>query len=238
MYMYYKAGTALYIMSAIATILFIIGTLFKTYRWKKKQNLRFSFKGSIISFVKVLFAQILFQFHLLEQSILKWITYILILWGFLGLLAHTSFLAFLSHFILPTSPVSEFFYQGKGKILLDVWGDIWGTALLVGPIIAIIARYVFKRMELSDMAKDYFAIILLISISMTGFIGEIIRVEESATSPTYIGLIRNHLTISLLFIIYIPFSKMCQSFIKPIEQFFVPLGKNDKVNVIFKRSKG
>ena len=225
MYMYYKAGTALYIMAAIAVVLFIIGTLFKIYRWKKKQNLRFSFKGSIVGFVKVLFSQVLFQLHLFKQSVLQWVTYILILWGFLGLLADTSFLAFLSHFLPPASPVSEFFYQGRGKILLDVWGDIWGTALLVGPIIAFIARYVFKRMELSEIAKDYFAIILLIAISTTGFFGEIIRVKESAASPTYIGLIRNHLTISLLFIIYIPFSKMCRSFIKPIGQFFVPLGK-------------
>ena len=75
------------------------------------------------------------------------------------------------------------------------------------------------------MAKDYFAIILLLSIAITGFIGEIIRVEESATSLNYIGLIRNHLTISLLFIIYIPFSKLCLNFIKPMEQFFVPSGK-------------
>ena len=221
MYMYYKAGTALYIMSAIAVIIFLIGTLFKIYRWKKKQNLQFSSKGGIVGFVKVIFSQVLFQLHLLRQSVLQWVTYILILWGFLGLLAHTSFLAFLSYFVPLASPVSEFFYQGKGKILLDVWGDIWGIALLVGPIIAIIARYVFKRMELNDIARDYFAIILLLAISVTGFIGEIIRVKETAVSPNYIGLMRNHLTISLLFIIYIPFSKLCRSFIKPIEQFFV-----------------
>lgn len=225
MYMYYQAGTALYIMAATAVILFIIGTLFKIYRWKKKQNLQFSSQGGILSFIKVLISQVLFQLHLLKQSVLQWVICMLILWGFLGLLAQTSFLAFLSHFLPPASPVSEYFYQGTGKILLDVWGDIWGTALFVGPIIAFIARYVFKRMELDEIARDYFAIILLIAISTTGFFGEIIRVEESAASPAYIGLIRNHLTISLLFIIYMPFSKMCRSFIKPIRQFFVPVSK-------------
>lgn len=222
MYMYYKAGTALYIMSAIAVILFIMGTLFKIYRYKKRQKLHFSSIEGIFGIIKIIFSQVLLQLHLLKQSLVQWITCILILWGFLGLLVQASLLRFLSHFVPPASPLTEFFYQGKGKILLDVWGDFWGTALLVGTIIAIVARYVFKKTELNSIAKDYFAIILLLSICVTGFLGEIIRMKETATSPAYIGLIRNHLTISLLFIIYIPFSKMCRTFIKPMEQFFVP----------------
>jgi len=221
MYMYYKAGTGLYIMSAIAVIIFILGALFKIYRWKSKHNLHLSAQEGISGIVRVMFSHLLLQLHLLKLSFVHWVVCILILWGFLGLLAHTSLLAFLSYFISPSSPSVEFFYQGKGRILLDVWGDIWGTALLVGPLMAVVARYVLKKRELNSIAQDYFAILLLLAISVTGFLAEFIRMKETAVSPTYIGLIRNHLIISLLFIAYIPFSRMCRSFVKPMEQLFI-----------------
>ena len=221
MYMYYKAGTGLYVMSAIAVIIFIMGAFFKIYRWKNKHNLHLSAKEGIAVILRVIFFHLLLQLHLLKRSFVQWVICILILWGFLGLLAQTSLLAFLSHFISPASPLFGFVYQGKGKILLDVWGDIWGTALLVGPIMAVVARYVLKKRELNSIAQDYFAILLLLAISVTGFLGEFIRVKETAASPTYIGLIRNHLTISLLFIAYIPFSRLCRTFVKPMEQLFL-----------------
>lgn len=219
--MYYRAGTGLYVMSAIAVIVFVVGSFFKIYRWKKRQNLHLSAKEGISGILRVIFSQLLLQLHLLKQGSLHWVVCILILWGFLGLLAQTSLLAFLSHFVSQNSPLVEFFYQGKGKIMLDVWGDICGTALLVGPIMAVVARYILKKSELSSIAKDYFALLLLLAISITGFFGEVIRVKETAASPAYIGLIRNHLTISLLFIAYIPFSRLCRSFVKPMEQFFI-----------------
>jgi len=219
--MYYKAGTGLYLMSTIAVIIFMVGTFFKIYRWKKKQNLHLSVKDGIPGILRIIFSQLLLQLHLLKQSLVRWVVCILILWGFLGLLAQTSLLAFLSHFVSPASLLIEFFYQGKGEILLGVWGDIWGTALLVGTIMAVVVRYVFKTAELNSMARDYFALILLLAISLTGFLGEIIRANETAASPTYIGMIRNHLTISLIFIAYIPFSKMCRTFVKPLEQLFI-----------------
>lgn len=220
MYMYYKAGTALYVMSAITAIIFIMGALFKFYRWKRKQQLRLSIKVGIVGILKIMFSQVLLQLHLFRQGLVCWVACILILWGFLGLLAQSGLLVFLSHLVSPTSPLIEFFYQGKGKVLLNTWGDIWGTALLLGPIVAVVARYVFKKTELNPIAQDYFAILLILVIAITGFAAEIIRVKETAASPSYIGLIRNHLTISFLFIVYMPFSKMCRFFIKPMEQFF------------------
>ena len=52
-------------------------------------------------------------------------------------------------------------------------------------------------------------------------LNEFIRVKETAASPRYIRLIRTHLTISLLLIAYITFSRQCRTFVKPMEQLFI-----------------
>ena len=52
-------------------------------------------------------------------------------------------------------------------------------------------------------------------------LNEFIRVKETATTPRYSGLIRTHLTISLLLIAYITFSRQCRTFVKPMEQLFI-----------------
>jgi len=101
---------------------------------------------------KTLFYEIILQLQVLKQSKIRWIVHIFIFYGFLGLLLHTGILAFLSHFIPSGSIISKYFYLGSGKLVLDLWGDLFGSLLLIGVIFAILRRYLLKAEQLDTIA--------------------------------------------------------------------------------------
>jgi nitrate reductase gamma subunit len=162
--------------------------------------------------------------------------------GFLGLFAQTSVMAFMSHFLPEDSAIAHtFFTVGEpGSILFDVWGDLFGAMLLLGLVIAIVRRYVVKSRQLETISRDTVSIVLLTTITVTGFLCEGFRLMDpqyaSVASYSFIGSavasILNaagvpqmaytvwvwiHALISLFFLAYIPFSKAWHIFVSPVE---------------------
>jgi nitrate reductase gamma subunit len=172
--------------------------------------------------------------------------HISIFWGFMGLLAHTTFLAYFSHFVSPESASARFFFSphSGGRLFLDFWGDFWGTLIVIGCLIAIYRRYVSRAQQLDTILADAVAIWLLFSIAATGFFCEALRFVPLPPSSEYnysflgYGLskilkvvipqnllkalvyteqVRTHLILGFILILYIPFSKMWHIFVSPIE---------------------
>lgn len=246
MYMYYEAQWSLYLLTVITLVIFLIGVYANIYLITKGKAKSLRYNLNIGAMLKALIVNVIFQRKLLQQNFLRWIMHIAIFWGFMGLFAHTAFLAYFSHFVPPASPAANFFFapHAKGRLFLDFWGDFWGTLLLFGCLIAIYRRYIAKEEQLNTILADTVSIWLLFSITITGFFSEACRFLPLPPAPEYsysfLGYslskilphflppnplkalkyteqVRTHMSIGLFFILYIPFSKMWHIFVSPIE---------------------
>ena len=245
MYMYYEAQWSLYVLTVITMAIFLVGVYANVYLIRRGKARSLTYKFNPGAMLKALIVNVIFQSKLLKQSSLRWFMHISIFWGFMGLLAHTTFLAYYSHFVSPDSASAQFFFtpHSAGRLFLDFWGDFWGTLLLIGCSIAIYRRYVSKVQQLDTVLADTLAIFLLFSVTATGFFCEAVRFLPLPPSPDfnysflgygltkilrlmpqstikylkYTEQVRNHLILGIFLILYIPFSKMWHIFVSPIE---------------------
>jgi len=246
MYMYYEAQWSLYLMTVITLVVFFVGVYANIYLLKKGKAKSLMYHVSVGAMLKALFVNVLFQAKLLKLSSLRWFMHISIFWGFMGLLAHTTLLAYFSHFVSPGAAAAGYFFTpgSPGRLFLDFWGDFWGTLLLIGCSIAIYRRYVSEAKQLETILADSAAIWLLFSIAVTGFFCEAVRLALLPPSPDfrysflgyglskvllvvippdplkalkYTEQVRVHIVLGLALMIYIPFSKMWHIFVSPIE---------------------
>ncbi len=240
MYMYFEATALLYCITIFTIIVLFIGAYANIYLWKKGKAPSLHHKLRYGSMIKALIMDVLLQVQLFKQNFIRWVMHFCIFWGFLGLLAHTTFLAIMSHLIPHNHSFSQFIFLGPGRRFLDVWGDLWGLILLIGILIAILRRYFFKAEQIDTIATDTTAILFLLFILLTGFISEAQRLAALPFEPymrySFIGcpfasFIRSipslafdyksivwiHTLISLLFLAYIPFCKMWHVFVSPVE---------------------
>lgn len=240
MTLHFSASATLYIFSAFAVIIFLIGVLAKLFLWSQGKAPSFHEKVHVKNVIWILFRNVIFQKQILQQSIIRWITHMLIFMGFMGLLIQTSFLFFCSHFLSSESLLLLFFYKGNGKLILDFWGDLFGLFIVVGLAIAFCRRFILKSEQLDTLYSDVLALSLLLVIVVTGFFCEGIRLSQAELSQqmrfsfvgyplaillkglhldglSYNSLVWVHLLVSLTFIAYIPFSKMLHIFATPTE---------------------
>jgi nitrate reductase gamma subunit len=249
--MYFEATVLLYILTVFTLAIFFIGIYANIYLWRKGKAASLHHRLNFASLIKALILDVLLQVQLFKQSLLRWMMHFCLFWGFLGLLAHTTFLAIMSHFLPSEIAFTKFIFLGPGKKFLDVWGDFWGILLLIGIIIALMRRYILKAEQLDTIATDTTTILFLLVIVLTGFISEAGRLAAVPFKPQMLysfiacplaSLIRSipsfaydyhsmvwiHALISLVFIAYIPFSKMWHIFVSPVE---IALDASEKIGL-------
>ncbi len=240
MYLYFSASAALYVLSALAVLFLLLGFAGKLYVLMQGKASSFHKKARVKNMIWIFFRNVIVQKQLFEQSVVRWTMHMLIFVGFMGLFMQTSFLAFCSHFLSSESSTVLFFFQGKGKLLLDFWGDLFGLFMVVGLTIAFCRRFLLKSKQLDTVYSDAFAVLLLLVIVFTGFWTEGVRIAQAEFAPelrfSFIGyplaivlkrisldgfkyeiLVWIHAIVSLAFIAYIPFSKMLHIFATPTE---------------------
>ncbi|MCK5011348.1 MAG: respiratory nitrate reductase subunit gamma [Deltaproteobacteria bacterium] len=250
MHMYFEATALLYILTVFTVMVLFTGIYANIYLWRKGKAPSLHHKIHFGSMIKSLILDAFLQLQLLKQSFVRWLMHFCIFWGFLGLLAHTTFLAIMSHLIPQNLSFSQYIFLGPGKIYLDVWGDLWGLILFIGIVIAIFRRYIFRAEQLDTIASDTTAILFLFFITLTGFICEAQRLAAVPFEPymrySFIGcplasLVRSipslaldynsivwiHVLISFVFLAYIPFSKMFHIIVSPVEIALDASEKND-----------
>lgn len=240
MHMYFEATALLYILTVFTLIVFFVGVYANIYLWRKGKAPSLHHGLLTVPIIKALILDALLQAQLLKQSAVRWLMHICIFWGFLGLLAHTTFLAIMSHLVPADSSFAQYIFFGPGKPFLDVWGDLWGLVLLIGLIIAFARRYVVKAVQLDTILMDNAALIFLFAIALTGFLSEAERLAAAPYDPSmrysfvgnvvasflrstpalvvdYISVVWVHTLISLVFLSLIPFSKTWHAFVSPVE---------------------
>ncbi|MBM4309676.1 MAG: hypothetical protein FJ119_01845 [Deltaproteobacteria bacterium] len=240
MYLYFEATAALYTATVIAVLLCFAGIFTTLALWRKGKAKSLHHKLNSAAVARSFITDVVFQAQILKISFVRWLMHFCIFIGFMGLLAQTSLMAFISHFTSPGSFLAQSFFHGGGARVLDVWGDVFGLTMLFGLAIAIIRRYVVKAKQLETITKDTTSLVLLTAIGLTGFLCEAFRLMDpqyadvawysfagmalsqllqsaGITSANYIVWVWVHAVISFIFIALIPSSKAWHIFVSPIE---------------------
>jgi len=240
MHMYFEATALLYILTVFTLVVFFVGAYANIYLWRKGKAPSLHHRLLTGPIIKALILDALFQAQLFRQSAVRWLMHICIFWGFLGLLAHTTILAIMSHLVPADSSLAHYIFLGPGKPFLDVWGDLWGLILLIGLLIAFARRYVVRAVQLDTILMDNAALIFLFAIALTGFLSEAERLAAAPLDPSmrysfvgsmvaswlrslpalmvdYSAMVWVHTLISLVFLAFIPFSKTWHAFVSPVE---------------------
>lgn len=239
-YLYFEATFALYMLTVITFIFFFGGVFVTLSLWRKGKAKSLYHKVSVVALVKAFIINVILQLQIIKFSLIRWVMHFCIFIGFMGLFALTAWEAFLADIMPADSELVRIFFNNGGKLILDVWGEVFGTMLLIGLIIAFIRRYVVKSAQLDTILKDTVSLTLLLIISLSGFIAEAFRLMASSGSPdaiySFTGLLFAELfetlgipvlnyrlfvwihgLVALFLIAIIPFGKMWHAFASPIE---------------------
>ena len=243
MYLYFEATAALYSLTVLTGLLFIAGVLSSVILWTKGKAQSLHHALNVPAVIKAFVLDVVLQVQILKISFIRWLMHFCIFIGFMGLLAQTSIMAFMSHFLPEDSAVAQTFFDyqgGAGARVLDVWGDVFGAMLLAGLLIAITRRYVVRTKQLDTISKDTLSLVFLTAIAVTGFVSEAFRlmdpqyslVAEYSFAGNFLANVFEslgmnamvfkvwvwvHALISFVFLAYIPFSKAWHIFVSPIE---------------------
>ncbi len=161
----------------------------------------------------------------------EWLMHILIFWGWMGLFILTAVAGaaeFYGPFVANTEPHYQFFADTWRT--LELPNDIFGYMLLAGVVIAIVRRVAFADVPPARFTSvDWITLGGLGIIIITGFWAQGLRVssgvEERMLASAYEtvapGFFNNpvvlfHEVFALLFIAYLPFSKLFHMFVTPL----------------------
>ena len=242
--MHYSVGFFFYTLSFIACLVFIVGIVDMVRIWMLGKNKEVRPPIKIKEWFNYFVRAAFLQPQIREYGVYPWIMHLLIFYGFLGLLILTSFEFLLSKFFQKGVGIHQFFTYGFGSHLIAFWGDLFGLALFVGVVMAIVRRYIIKPENLHTIEEDSIAIWLLFALTITGFLCEAIRLAADPLSRDLIssfvvawsvpifkalGFGKKSLTfffylhsiIGFFFIAYIPFGKFRHIFATPMVYGFV-----------------
>ncbi|MCF6246863.1 MAG: 4Fe-4S dicluster domain-containing protein [Desulfobacula sp.] len=142
------------------------------------------FSLSIFRLVKSLIFDVLLQGRILKTSLLRWVMHILMFIGFTALIIMHALDAIITEnlFTYYYSTINPFFFLRS----------LFGLMVLLGIIIAILRRYIFKPARLKNAKSDLFALILVFIIILSGIALEGIKMtsvsEFTVMVEDYAGL--------------------------------------------------
>ncbi|MCG2757908.1 MAG: 4Fe-4S dicluster domain-containing protein [Desulfobacteraceae bacterium] len=128
------------------------------------------FSPKILILAKVFILDVVLQRRILKEDFLRWLMHMLIFSGFMMLLLMHAFDSFI------TSPLFEEYYSTVNPFLF--LRDFFGIMVLAGLMIAIYRRFILKVPRLKTNSMDYYAIIILAVIMISGILLEGIKITS------------------------------------------------------------
>lgn len=181
-------------------------------------------------------------------------------WSFLLLFLGTLLIMIEVDFTRPFFDIT--FFKGNFYKIFSLSLDLAGFIILIGLVYFFIRRFLFKPEGLNTTLEDYLTLGLLFTIIVTGFILEGLRIQatELKTNPELafyspVGLVTAivfngfhkttllnlhvffwwlHLILALVFIAFVPFTKLKHIFLTPTNYFLTdlrPKGAMDTLNL-------
>lgn len=170
--------------------IFILGVICKIYTWfsweigfssrdiNRSERLTAAFKGisgtifsaKILILIKVFILDVVFQKRILKEDFLRWAMHMLIYAGFMLLL--------LMHALdrhITACLFSEYYSTLNPFLFLR---NFFGIMVIAGLAIAIYRRFILKAPRLKTNSMDYYAIIILAVIMISGFFLETTKITS------------------------------------------------------------
>jgi len=119
------------------------------------------FSPKIFIVLKVILFDVLFQYKILKQDVLRWVMHMLIFWGFT--------LLFFMHALETIVSAQIFSYYFSTINPYMFLRDFFGFMVLVGLVIAVGRRYFMKIHRLYTNKRDVYAIFIVALIILSGF---------------------------------------------------------------------
>jgi len=118
------------------------------------------FSEKIVILLKVFFLDVLFQRRVLKEDVLRWVMHMLIYWGFMLLLLMHALDGLITQRLFSdyASTLNPFMFLR----------DLFGFMVIVGIAIALVRRFILKVPRLRTDAMDYYAIVILAVIMLSG----------------------------------------------------------------------
>ena len=169
---------------------FISGLIYKIYTWfswkigfssrniSRSERLIAAFKGmvrvifsaKILILIKVFILDVVLQKRILKEDFLRWLMHILIYTGFVLLLLMHALDKHITSFLFSEyySTLNPFFFLR----------NLFGVLVIAGLTIAIYRRFILKVPRLKTNGMDYYAIIILAIILISGFFLEATKITS------------------------------------------------------------
>ncbi|MDL1967889.1 MAG: 4Fe-4S dicluster domain-containing protein [Deltaproteobacteria bacterium] len=128
------------------------------------------FSPKILILVKVFILDVVLQRRILKEDFLRWIMHMLIFTGFMMLLLMHAFDSFI------TTPLFDEYYSTLNPFLF--LRNFFGIMVLAGLMIAVYRRFILKVPRLRTSPMDYYAIIILTVIMISGILLEGIKITS------------------------------------------------------------
>lgn len=162
-------------------LIFIVGSAYKSYTWVSRQitgpELPYStgqrisqvlkgilgviFSGRIVTLVKVLLLDVILQRRILKEDTLRWVMHMLIFAGFMLLLFFHAFESWVS-----SNLFEDYASTAHPYLFLR---NLFGLMVFAGVAIAMYRRFILKVPRLRTNGMDFYAIVIVAIIMITGF---------------------------------------------------------------------
>ncbi|MEE9495283.1 MAG: hypothetical protein V3V39_02055, partial [Desulfobacterales bacterium] len=128
------------------------------------------FSSKILTLLKAVVLDVLFQRRILKESVARWLAHMLIFYGFMLLLLMHALQSVVSEALFSEyySTVNPFFFLR----------DFFGVMVLVGVILAVVRRYLAKPQRLRTGGMDHYAIMIVAVIMLSGIALEGLKIAS------------------------------------------------------------
>jgi heterodisulfide reductase subunit C len=122
------------------------------------------FSGNIFTLLRVFIVDVLLQIRVLRQDFLRWLMHICLYVGFMLLLLMHALDKFITSVLFPEyySTINPFMFLR----------DLFGFLVILGIAIALYRRFIMKVPRLQTGGQDYYALIILAAIMISGVLLE------------------------------------------------------------------
>ncbi len=151
---------------------------------------------------QVFASDVLLQLHIRKEDVLRWLMHILIFAGFMFL-----FIFHALDKIIFTSLFDRYYLDLNPFIIIA------GLMVLAGVAIAVYRRFILKVARLKTAGPDYYALIILAVIIISGLAMELTKLTSYENWQTYWDI---HVYTCLIGLAYLPFSKMLHVLTTPV----------------------
>lgn len=156
----------IYPLMFVSLCVFVYGFYRRYHSWQKGQSI--DRRGEVFQRLKSIVVYGFGQKRILRESY-PGIMHFLIFTGFMVLLIGTKVVG--GH-----DKLGLLIFQGQSYLVLSLMLDIFGFFAIIGILMAVYRRYVMKPERLDNKPEDLLCLILILSILVTGFILEGLRI--------------------------------------------------------------